>query len=923
MPLTDIRLSSTFPSTFQGRHVPRIPGIRRYTRTGRSADNIGRQVDDEIAFHFAMCVDELVSRGMTREQARAEAERRFGDVASVRSRLTRLDRERIREERHADWWSAIAQDARYAARGFRRSPAFTIGVIITLALGIGANAAVFTFIDRTLLRAPAYVSDADNLRRVNVEMTFKSGNTVVRAPMSFAEFDAIRQGTKAFDRIAAFRPPSPVALGRGVDAPRVKQSPVTGDFFRTLGVRPQIGRFFVVEDDDEAVSVPAAVLGYGLWERRFRKRADVIGQPLVLDGRPHVIVGVAPNGFSGAHLDAPDVWVPLIPTRRAESGTKWRQFKTSFNLQLIGHLAPGASAEQAAAQASVAVRPAYLGTFMATLPATVRLSSVIPGKRIDITESGISIATRVLGAAVMVLLIACANVANLLLARALARRRELAVRLALGIGRTRLVVQLLTESILLALVAGVAALLIALWGGSILRGLLTPGMTWVVGVVDARTVVFTAIVTMLVGVVAGVAPAFQMTRRDLAEALKSGTRDTSGGRSLVRSSLVVAQAAFTVILLVGAGLFVRSLVNATTMDVGFAFERTLLAEVKLAKGSVNPAERTGVFDALTSRVRSVPGVAMAATTTTAPYWVTSYQHLTIPGRDSLPPEIENAPIHAVGRDFLQTMGIRVTVGRALASEDDVGSSLVAVVNEVFARRAWPGETAVGKCIKIGADTSPCRSVVGVVASVALETFREPPRPQYYIPLAQAGAVDEGSRYVVVRVAEGADVRIVASAVRNGLKGARADIDYIDVRPFLDLAEPEVRPFRLGASLFSALGTLALLLAGVGLYAVISFGVARRTREIGVRAALGARAGDLVRLVLGEGVRVTIVGVVVGILLALALGRLVEALLFGASPRDPVVFATAAVALVTVATLASVIPAWRATRVDPMTALRDD
>ena len=904
--------------------MPRIPGVRRYVRSGSSDGSVRRRVDDELAFHFDMCVADLVAGGMTPDAARAEAERRFGNVASVREQLTRLDRERLGEERRADWWNALGQDARYAVRGLRRSPVFTIGVVLTLALGIGANAAVFTFVDRLLLRAAPHVADAANLRRLNVEMTFKNGDKDTRGPLSYAEFASIRAGVKAFDRVAAFRPPGPVALGRGVDAPRVGRAAASADFFRALGVRPEIGRFFVAEDDDDRVSRPAAVLGYGLWRRRFAGRADVIGEPLMLDGKPYVIVGVAPKGFSGVDVDAPDVWTPLSPLLAGNDGPEWRDNKMGFGLQVIAHLAPGATAEQAAAQMAVAVRPAYEGTFLAELPAAAKLGSVIPGRRLDAVDSGVSVATRLLGAAAMVLLIACANVANLLLARALARRRELAVRLALGVGRARLVVQLLTESVMLALIAGAAAVLIAAWGGAVLRGLLMPGASWASAAVDARVLAFTAIVAIVVGIAAGVAPALQMTRYDLTGSLKSGWRDTSGASSRVRSTLLVVQAAFTVILLVGAGLFARSLHNARTLDLGFAVDRTILAHVTFDSGAVSPNTAGAVYDDLAERVRRLPGVAQASVTSTAPFWTMSFARVFVPGRDSLPPDVAAPPVNAVAPDFVAAMGMRLIRGRAISADDRAGAPRVALVHETMARRIWADGSPLGRCLKVGADTAPCTTVVGVVADVGFQNLHDRAKPQLYTPLAQSAAWQQRSLYLVVRAANGSrDVREVAATVRSAIRGARPGIKMLDVKPFLDLVDPEVRPFRLGATMFGVFGGLALLLAGVGLYAVISFGVTRRTRELGIRAALGARVGDVVTLVLGEGVRVTMVGVAMGALLSLALGRLVEALLFGASPRDPAVFAVAAASLVIVAMAASAIPAWRAARVDPMTALRDD
>jgi predicted permease len=886
------------------------------------SDAIRRQVDDEIAFHFAMCVDELVASGMTADQARAEAERRFGDVEAVRERLARLDRARLGEQRRADWWSALGQDARYAARGLGRSPAFTVGVVLTLALGIGANAAVFTFIDRLLLRAPPHVTDAASLRRVNVEMTFRNGVTNTRGPMSYAEFAALRDGVDSFDRIGAFLYPLPVALGRGVDAPRVKRAAASADFFRTLGVRPELGRFFVAEDDDDAVSRPAAVLGHGAWQRQFAGRQDIVGAPIVLDGREYVIVGVTPKGFSGADVDAPDVWIPLAPALAGSDGPRWRENLTGFGLHVIAHLTTGATDEQAAAQASAAIRPAYRGMFMADLPATVRLGSVIPGRRLDRPDTSITIATRLLGGAAMVLLIACANVANLLLARALARRRELAVRLALGVGRARLVGQVLTESMMLAVIAGVCATVIAVWGGSLLRSALMPDVTWATTPWDARVLVFTLVVTALVGVAAGVAPALQMTRHDLTTSLKSGWRDVSGGRSAVRATLVIVQAAFTAMLLVGAGLFVRSLDNVRRLDLGFAVHRTILAEVRFAKGTLMGGERDAVFDALADRVARVPGVALATTTSTAPYWTISFEPIAIPGRDSLPDELRAPPMNPVSPAFIRTMGMRLTRGRDLSRDDGAGAPRVAIVNATMAGRAWPGESPLGKCIKVGAETMPCTTVVGVVADVGFQSVRESAVPQYYVPIAQSRVAATGSRYIVAR-ASSDDVRGVAASIRGALKGARPGMEAIDVRPVADLLDPEIRPFRLGAAMFGVLGGLALLLAGVGLYAVISFGVARRTRELGIRAALGAGVNDVLGLVLGEGLRLTIVGIGVGLALALALGRVVEALLFGASPRDPVVFGAVTATLIVAAALATALPAWRAARVDPMTALRDD
>jgi len=902
--------------------MARINGIRRYLRVGREAESVRREIDDELAFHFRMAIDELVARGYTRDQAEREAERRFGNVAIVRERLTRLDEQRLGEERRADWWSALAQDSRYAARGLGRSLGFTLGVVLTLALGIGANAAVFALIDRLLLRPAPHLADAKMLRRVHVEMVFENGRRDTRGPMSYAEFAALRP-LEAFSGVGAFNYPVSVAMGRGVDAPRIERSGASAEFFRVLGVQPDVGRFFAGEDDDDAVARPAAVLSYAFWQRQFAGQRSVIGETLVLDGKAYVIVGVAPKGFSGADVDAPDVWIPLASALAADDGPRWRDNKQGFGLHLVARLRPDVSAERAAAQAAVALRPAHQATFLSDLPASVQLGSVIPGRRLDRTDQGLTVATRLLGAAAMVLLIACANVANLLLARALSRRRELAVRLALGVGRARLAAQVITESVLLALLAGSAALTVAVWGGSVLRALLMPNVTWSTPPVDARVLAFTFAIACTVGLLAGLVPALQMTREDLIGSLKAGWRDVAGGRSLIRGGLIVVQAAFTVLLLVGAGLFVRSLDNARTRDLGFSLDRTILAEVGFPRGAIPLDEADAVYGALADRVRPVAGVSGVSVTGTAPFWTFSFESIFVPGRDSLPSDVRAPMFNPADPSFLSTMGIRLTAGRAFTSSDRAGAPGVVIVNETLGGRLWPNESPLGRCFRVGADTAPCRTIVGVVRDIGSMNLRDRPLPQFYVPMAQIPA-SRRLWYIVVRATgESPDLRVVSAAIRNALRGARPDIEAINVRPFADLLEPEIRPFRLGAMMFGVFGVIALLLAGVGLYAVIAFDVARRTRELGIRTALGARAWDVVRLVLGQGLRVTALGVAVGVALALALGRIVETLLFGVTARDPGVLVSVAVTLIVVASAASVIPAWRAARVDPLAALRED
>jgi putative ABC transport system permease protein len=910
--------------------MPRIPGIRRVVRSVVKRPTVEQEIDDELAFHFAMRVDELVARGMSLEQAHDEARRIFGDVAGVRQSLAQIDDVRRRHSEVRIALEGFGQDLRYALRGLRRTPVFSLGVIVILALGIGANAAVFTLIDRLLLRPPTAVRDPSSVARLYVRErpsardprtgATRLGELHWREAFSYPELVAMRDRLNSVASLAPFMHPFTTAFGTGIDAPTAKVSLVGGDFFRVLGARPQIGRFFAPNEDADDVSARVAVLGFGFWQRRFGGDSAVLGSTVHVGRNVYTVIGVSPRGFTGLILDAPDVWLPLQAGAPGGIDPGWRTAPGSLRYGVVARLRADASRSQVEALATASVRAADANVSFMPTEQTVVLASPIAARGPATPGGEVSVAARLMGAALMLLLITCANVANLLLARTLARRREVAVRLALGVGRIRLAMQLIGESVALAVIAGGAAALVAAYGGAILRAFVLPHVSWAEPPMDGRILAFTALVAVATGVLAGLLPAAQLARtRDVAAALKSGSR-ASVKRTRGRAALLIVQAALSMVLVAGAGLFARSLGRAYAVDLGFDPGALLRVNPQTAPGTTVTADHA-LYDEVAERVRSVPGVRSAAVADGLPYFATSYVPVSIPGFDSLPRVNGQGPVVGViSPEYLRTMRIRLVAGRDFSSADRGGAPRVALVNEMMARTLWPNASPLGRCLRVGGDTTPCAEVVGVVGDVYHRDFRRGASMRYYVPLAQYPDLVY-NRDLVVRV--DGDAERAFATLRSTIGAVRPGIERVRIQPVWDLVEPQYRPLRVGAALFTLLGTLALLVAAVGMYAVISFAVVQRTRELGVRVALGAPFGVLTRSVVGEGVRMTVVGVVLGVMGTLMLGGAVAALLFHVSPRDPLVLSGAAATLLGVAAVASFIPARRAARTDPMEALRTE
>jgi putative ABC transport system permease protein len=748
------------------------------------------------------------------------------------------------------------------------------------------------------------------------------GDSVRQQSFPYATYKALRSGLAGpeVEEVAASNyAAGQIPVGRGERARSAKGLLVSGSYFRLLGVRPALGRFFLPDEDVEPLGAPVVVIGHGYWRREFGGAPGVLGRHLDIGTRRYTIVGVAPRGFTGTELGAVDVWLPISSAQGLRfGGADWATTVQSTWIRVFVRVAPGAPRERVEARATVINREAGEPR-MARLQATI--SAVPLAASIRASTQGVTARVAALLGIVsgLVLLIACANVANLLLARALRRRHEIAVRLAVGASRGRIVAPLLAESLVLALLGGAAALLIAQWGGELLRAVVFGDLRWEEAPVDGRVLAFTALAATLTGAAAGLIPAIQASRTQPSASLTP--RGTTASHGPTRAALVAAQAALAVVLLVGTGLFVRSLRNLRALPLGMQPDQVLLATMNFGPLGLTPVEVDALFRRMEERVRALPGVGSAAAAVTVP-GRGSYQGLVlVPGRDSLPVPPGGGPfMNAVRPGFFATMGTRILRGRDFTEADESSKAPVVIVNETMARVAWPGEDALGKCVRLGSDSAPCAQVVGVSENSRRQDWIEDEIFHLHLPLAQAPDW-MGARLLVVRPAAGGRAERLAADVRRVMQTAGANLPYAEVRPLAELYARELRPWRLGAMMFGAFGVLAVLLAAVGLYGVMALSVAQRTRELGVRIALGARRGDVMRLVVRQGVGVVALGTALGLAAALGGAGRVESLLFRVSPRDPMVFGGVAVVLLLVGVAASLVPSWRATRVNPSVALR--
>ena len=893
-------------------------GWRRWMRIWRR--NPDADVDAELRFHLDERVEDLVARGMPTVAARAQALEEFGDLDTARAQLGAIDRRIAEKHQRADWWEGIAQDLRHTLRGLARSPGFTVMVVVTLALGIGANAAVFSVLDRLFFAPPAGVPHPEQIRRVFMTRRFAGQPTAQLSSLfNYPEFHSVAAALPASVRVAGVVT-GHARIGPSPDAPLRDFAYTVGDYFGVLGLHPAIGRFFSGEETRGPARTAVAIISHRLWLQRFGGTATVLGQPLDLGPHRYTIIGVAPRDFGGTGLDAYDVWVPFntIGSWVGAPGDVYDAIHTA----MIRMVAYAPSTLDVAALRVATTRGLRGSPVPWDSVATAAIGPLRGAELPDFYQRQYAVSTRLAGVAAIILFIACANVANLMLARATVRRRETAVRLALGVSRRRLVARSLAESMVVALLAGGAALVAAAWTAAVLRALILARVQWGGPSIDLRVGLFAAAVSLAAGVGAGLVPAIQGSKSALTEALKSGARSGSPARSRTRTTLVVVQAALSIILLAGAGLFVRSLRSVESIDLGYDAPRLIFASASAADNPAFDRKITAQLPVLSERIRLLPGVERTALTLYAPLRGFSTMDTFLPGRDSLP-HVGNFPgplVTIVSPGYFATLGTRLREGRGFSDDDRVGAEPVIVVSRSVAQAYWPGQEALGKCLIIGKRTDACRRVVGVVTDSRTIGIVGDPAPMYYLPFGQApeGWTQPGTIAIRVEPAgRAAAEAAVARMIRQTLgPGAMVSVHSMD-----DFEAPELAQWRLGATLFSGAGLLALIVAAIGIYSTMSYGVSQRTREIGIRVALGARGANVARLIVGQGVRVILAGIVLGVLAAIALGRLVSPLLYGVTPHDPLVLSGAGAVLVVVAVVACLVPARRAARVDPMETLR--
>ncbi len=873
---------------------------------------VERELDEELRLHVARQAEKYVAQGMAPEQAARRARVVFGGVD--------VAKEASRDARGTQLLETLWRDTRYGVRSLARAPGFTVTAILCLSLGIGATSTVFGIVDALFFRPPPGIGDPAGIVRPYVTVSSSHVTMSGSDRISYPAYERLRDGTRSLSGLAGYADVS-LDLGTGLGARHADGLLVSGNYFSVLRVRPALGRFFRPDEDAGPGSPPVVVVSQAYWRGEMGGRPDVIGSRLTIDGNAYTVVGVAPPGFRGVEAGAPAMWMAVSQAPKVGFGSTFFKRRTAIWFATVGRLAPGVT--RAAAQAEIAplLTRALRDEWGSDIDPRITVGPVLSARGPSPSTQA-RIALWLALAAALLLAIACANTANLLLARAVTRRKELAVRLSLGAGRGRLVRQLLVESGLLALGGTVLGLLLARWGTALVPAVGLPSLSFFA---HGRVLVFAVAVAVACVLLFGLVPAVAATRTNLAAAVKEGAREGVDHRSRLRGALMVVQVALAVLLLVGAGLFVHSLRNVQAIRPGLDVDRLLVARLDLSRAGYGDTAAAAFSDRAADRLRHLPGVAGATVAASVPLsggW--SLRSYGVPGGTSGTANEGELDLSQqshvitldVGSRYFATLGTPILAGRGFTEADRAGAPAV-IVNHAFAEHEWPGRNPLGRCIDLGPDGDvTCYHVVGVAANARYVTLEEPPRMAFFMPLERE---PEQSRLLLIR-ASGRPEALVPS-IRRALVELDPSLPYIELKTLADVLRPELQPRRLGASMFGAFGLLALVLSAVGLYGVVSYTVAQRTHELGIRMALGARRAQVLGLVVRQGVRLALAGLAIGTAGALAATRFVTRLLYGVTATDPLTFAGVALALGATAVLASLIPARRATRVDPATALR--
>ena len=887
--------------------MPHTPDRREFRFAWRSSRQVAKDVDAELAFHLARRVDELVAKGLSADDARREAAARFGNLELTRQYCRDEDVRRERQTRHTTMIDELSQDLIYALRTLRSAPGFALVALLTLALGIGANTAIFSVV-RGVLLSPLPFPDAD--RVVRVWHSNRAENDL-KSQVSEPDFLEWKAATKRLSSLSAywFSPGGSGADLTGIGTPeRIQGAYFTPTFFETLGARAAIGR--TIRPEEAVVGNDHwVVLSDGFWKRRFWADRSVVGRALTLDGVPFTVVGVMPPAFTFP-ADRIDYWMPLSVMGPDAIG---RQRASRF-LDVVGRLAPGATIQQAHDELASMSRltaerePEARGwTDVVTLP--VREALVGDVRRPLVV---------LLGAVAFVLLITCVNIAGLLLARATARQRELAVRSALGAGRGRILRQLVTESLVLALLGGALGVGLAYAGVRALGTLGAADLPRAASIrIDGLVLLYALGMSTLSGLLFGLLPAIRATSRNIQGVLRAGSRGSVGnaGQAL-RAALVVAEVALAVVLVVGAGLATKSFARLLNINPGFKPENVLAVRLGI------PYERYGerapsYYQALLDRIATVPGVEAVGSAKNYPLRGTGeLRPLTVPGTEAGTGDrsVRLAVLH-VSPDYFRAMGVPLRQGRTFTAADDANAPPVWIVNETFAKRYFPNESPVGKVVRMG--PVPIQ-IVGVVGDFRQKSLTEPPEPYAYIHYPQNM---RAGMSIAVRTA--GDPLRYANAVREAIWSIDRDQTITKIETMSSLVGDTVARPRLLATLLLLFGLMGLTLGALGIYGVLAYAVSQRRQEIGVRVALGASPRAVLRLVVGQGMALAAGGVGAGIVGALILTRVMSAVLYDVRTTDPATFATVVAVLLASALVASWLPARRALRIDPVQALRYD
>src|SRR5262245_12748165 len=857
-----------------------------------------RELEEEIRSHLEMQIEDNLRQGMSPEDARRAARLRFGGVEQVK--------EAYRDKSRLGWIESLWQDLRYGVRMLLKKPGFTLIAIFTLALGIGANTAIFSVVNAVLLRPLPY---QEPQQLVMVWETDKNNAPTLVAPANFTDWS---EQSQSVGHIAALRGWDANLTGAG-EPERLQGAQATADLFKALGIQPLVGRTFLPGEDQEG-GPRVVVLSHGLWQRRFGADASVVGKDVMINGLNRTVIGVMP----------PDFKLPLLTTRATPMQSElWAPWVMSANyrkrrdlgqLRVIARLKPGVTAAQAQAELSaISARQSQPETGVRPSAQVIPLRHNLVG---DVRQALLVL----LGAVGFVLLIACANVANLLLTQSAARRHEIAIRTALGSDRWRVIPQLLTEGLLLALSGGVLGLWLASWSTAALVSLSPENLPRAEEIgMDWRVLGFTFALSSLTGLVFGLAPAWQSSRLDLHTALKESGRSLPGGRGRLNDLLVVSELALALALLVGAGLLVNSFWRLSHADAGFEAAHVLTLQISLP-GAKYPesAQQIAFFDQVIARVGALPGVQAVGVASAIP--LTGWQNTTpflAEGRQEMSQAEE---LDTVSPDYFRAMGIPLQAGRTFTEQDHRDAPRVVIVSQGLARRYWPDENPIGKRLHfLGPPNEPWRTIVGIVGDIKQVSLAGGATREYYLPHRQDNWGFTSSMAIVVRTT--AEPSGLIGAVSEQVRAVDKDLPIYNVKTMAQLRAQSAASHRFQMLLLGSFAAIALLLAAVGIYGVMAYAVARRTQELGLRLALGAQASDMLRLVLAQGLKLILLGVAIGLLVALALTRILSSLLFGVSASDPLTFVGVAVMLAIVALLACWIPARRATKVDPMITLK--